>query len=1788
MASDALNQVRAGFNNIGESSRTFQRNLSDVNGTMSSTMSTAMRFAGIIAGGLLFNSAIQSAYSYTKTMEDTKLGLASLAYATMDFKDAQGQLMTGQTAFNESLRFSAQLQDKLRIAGLTTAATYEQLAQSINVAWVPAMKAGFNPDQIIQFTQAITQQATAMGMDLSRMSEEIRSVLTGNMRDGDTQLKSFMEAAGLTNAKIKELLGTGQLFPAMMHAFEGSTMAAAVANTNLSTIMSNLKDGIQGILGTTFSQFFDAVKISAADLTSHLVTVNDGTIQWNQSLVEIGSTIGSSMGAVVTWTYEHIVAVAKWIAENEDMIQIAGLVAIAIGSLWASLLLLQGIAGITNAIIMFETTLEALAGAIGLCEAMLAPWVIAIAAVAAAFALWQLYPLIKDVELFGHTIDTWIDLLKFKTQEILASAVEMFTNAFWNTPQEYIGKFLVLIADGIESFVSFWTSGNVISSILEWYKHIYYDIPLEYGSQFLSWLAGWFDSFKTFWSQGFSGIVSSAVAWFTDLFVKKIPELLAGFGTKLGEWFGKIAEFFKNFSLATAIDDIRNWGKSWQDSANQGKAAAEEHKNQTLAGIQVSKDAALQAEAKAKAEKTAAEQEKQARVEAEAKKTLAVQDNAKEIDKIRKDQDKLHERLWKGQTALIEDETDKQLVKIEKEYIDMKELAHGNAKDLKAIDEWYAREKAQIIQKAAEKSKKEEAKRLQDIADKHREYRQVIEKNEAQSLDNRLAANRKWYTDELRELDAWAEKHKVTGRELDGFKAELDEARRLKEAEIRQEVAKKEEEALKEKVKVWDKAYESMQDTLSDFLETGKFDLKNFGKMFKSWVADLVSSWMVNTARMNMPAFLGGTAGLAAKTAQAAGQGGAPGASGATGSGSSVSAADANSFLSGMTNMTKSFGEFLSGGWAKDLGKALSDNGATSVGGWLQESGTSGILSGASGAAISAGIGSAIITGLATGNAQKSIAAGVGAAIGAGVGKYFAGDAGAAIGATLGNIAGSYLGGGDKYDDANLFMSIGDSSKAISEYTDYVGEFSKALYEPVRNGDLLEWVPNPNEAWSVQTDSAFMLDIRKGDSGMSGTAVKKLESDIADYFKTIFKSIDNTFNINVRNIIRSSRIGLGINVTKLEEYLNSGDIEGVMANMTGQFFDVFGNAISSAIFEIDTGILFNTEALESMKRDSETLGETFIRVASLLQAVPEGIARLRQYMEQGLTEAEAFDKIETQYAFVSGTIANALSEAMQQGVKAADFEAFQETFATSLENQLKAAVAASFQQQILGDVITASFGSMAGFSDMLKDMHDGKITISEFKSYMQSGMAAAKAAIAESEPLLKDLYNIIDLAPKEDDTAIVQARELASSVVSGTITSALKSGVDAADWNVFKANISTQMNEQMKNVVLNTFASNMISSIMASVYSDGGIDLNKLTTDFTEGRISSEQFSSTLGNATTRMEAAAQAFQPLYESILKGLKIQPATPELTDAEKATQAAVDFASDIVSESLASALNAGVEAADWNVFKNSIESQLSSQLQNIVLQTFTSNMISSVMSSVFADGGGLSGLVTDFMAGNVSADEFSATIGSLSGKMAQAADAFGPMFHNIMKALDIQPKEDKSSSALAESTSTTASATTEAALEMVDQTEAVTDAVEKFKTNSADANLMLAFLSSLVEKIPDLAESYTVLDAAIMRHREGLLEYGSGIGELTTSLAGYIAEVKDVVAALESTTRAAIARAADAAESAASSASLVGEIKDISIQLLKHSKKTADILTEASDGESLNVKTKKGSIVNLDNW
>lgn len=143
------------------------------------------------------------------------------------------------------------------------------------------------------------------------------------------------------------------------------------------------------------------------------------------------------MGAAVKWTYEHAMAVAEWIKKNEDLVKIIGAIALAIAGLIAVDAFLGFIWSAVEAVGAFMVVCMDAVAVLGL-------WTIPLVAIAAALAGWMIYPLIKDIELFGHTIETWVSLVDIKVQEMTAAVVAWLTQAFYYTPQEYFGKFIVI------------------------------------------------------------------------------------------------------------------------------------------------------------------------------------------------------------------------------------------------------------------------------------------------------------------------------------------------------------------------------------------------------------------------------------------------------------------------------------------------------------------------------------------------------------------------------------------------------------------------------------------------------------------------------------------------------------------------------------------------------------------------------------------------------------------------------------------------------------------------------------------------------------------------------------------------------------------------------------------------------------------------------------------------------------------------------------------------------------------------------------------------------------------------------------------------------------------------------------------------------------------------------------------------------------------------------------------------------------------------------------------------
>ncbi len=312
--SKTISDLKKGFD-------VYNNTLKDLNGTVKSFTSNIAKLATIAIPALSFRNLIDSALSFTKTLENTRLGLKSLIYTMNEFYDAQGKLITGMDKWKMAGDYAARVQQQLRIEGLKTVATYEQLARAFNQAYVPAIRAGFDEKQIVKFTTAVVNAASAMGISLDMLGEEVRSILSGTMQVRTTLLKPLMDAAGLTNEKIRELAKTGKLYEAVMKALQGAVYGANEAQYTWQGVISNTKDAIQNLLADGLSPLTDTLKKLGLRLQKMIYTVKDGKIIFNKDLLKAIKDASDSLAHLTEVIFDFSKKIIIFIDKNKELIK---------------------------------------------------------------------------------------------------------------------------------------------------------------------------------------------------------------------------------------------------------------------------------------------------------------------------------------------------------------------------------------------------------------------------------------------------------------------------------------------------------------------------------------------------------------------------------------------------------------------------------------------------------------------------------------------------------------------------------------------------------------------------------------------------------------------------------------------------------------------------------------------------------------------------------------------------------------------------------------------------------------------------------------------------------------------------------------------------------------------------------------------------------------------------------------------------------------------------------------------------------------------------------------------------------------------------------------------------------------------------------------------------------------------------------------------------------------------------------------------------------------------------
>lgn len=224
-----------------------------------------------------FTALVKSGFEFNQTLVRTRLGIAGIIVAVGQVTDAQGKLLEGAEAFEAAQVSARRQQQLLRQDALRTVATFTELLDAFQIALGPGLAAGFNLDQVRQFSVLISQAAANIGLPQRQLSEEIRAILTGNIRQTTTRIAQVLN---LTNKEIRKLkaLGPDKFFGALQERLEGFALGAEAAAQTVGGLFVRLKDVIELVAGTAAQSAFETLKDILSELFGALTTVEETDI----------------------------------------------------------------------------------------------------------------------------------------------------------------------------------------------------------------------------------------------------------------------------------------------------------------------------------------------------------------------------------------------------------------------------------------------------------------------------------------------------------------------------------------------------------------------------------------------------------------------------------------------------------------------------------------------------------------------------------------------------------------------------------------------------------------------------------------------------------------------------------------------------------------------------------------------------------------------------------------------------------------------------------------------------------------------------------------------------------------------------------------------------------------------------------------------------------------------------------------------------------------------------------------------------------------------------------------------------------------------------------------------------------------------------------------------------------------------------------------------------------------------------------------------------------------------
>lgn len=239
------------------------------------TIALSLPFVGFIKEGIEFN----------KQIEQTRIGFAGILTSIAQIRDEQGRLVEGAEKYANAAKLSNQLLNELRVAGLQTVLTFQDLVQIAQGIMAPFLSAGGNLKEFSSFVVLLSNAVTAIGLPMNQVVQETRDLLMGTI-DMNSQLARSL---GITNEMVNRWREQGTLFQELTARLQGFQFAGKDVEGSFTGLLAKAKEVFQVFAGMATAKVFEAIKKDLDEFVAKFLVVKDGKIELSvegQELVE--------------------------------------------------------------------------------------------------------------------------------------------------------------------------------------------------------------------------------------------------------------------------------------------------------------------------------------------------------------------------------------------------------------------------------------------------------------------------------------------------------------------------------------------------------------------------------------------------------------------------------------------------------------------------------------------------------------------------------------------------------------------------------------------------------------------------------------------------------------------------------------------------------------------------------------------------------------------------------------------------------------------------------------------------------------------------------------------------------------------------------------------------------------------------------------------------------------------------------------------------------------------------------------------------------------------------------------------------------------------------------------------------------------------------------------------------------------------------------------------------------------------------------------------------------------